>query len=878
MTSQSAPRLALRLLAWRVPAPDREYLIGDLLEAFADLQARSGTAAARRWFWRETIQILVTRWPASPNVVPDFSRGSSMSVLNSVRLAARSLVRAPALATLVIVTLALGIGATTSVYSVARVALFSAPPYPDSDRLSLVWERGADGSESNVGYATFRDLSRENVFESTAAMSYWMPTLNDGRETTRLAGQRVTWQFFSVLGIEPMLGRHFRAEEDRPEANRVLMLGHNLWRSRFGSDSSIVDRDIMVNGIAYRVAGVLPPTFESLLAPGTELWAPLGYDEGQPWACRTCRHLRMVARMGATQSLATVNQRIDGAYRRLKEQFPDSYKGPGTALVSVHEYVVRQTRPALIALLAAVGIVALIACFNAANLLLSRALRREGEFALRVALGASNGRLAGLLLSEGILLSMAAAALGSLLAFAGVDVLTRLAPDGVPRLDRVRVDGGALAFAFGLALCTGLGASLLPAFALLRSNLHESIRSGTRAVLGAGRHRLRGVLVAAEVALAVMLISGTSLLLGSVTRLLAVDGGFETRNRLSMELDLAGPGFADSGTVDQGWRRVLETVHAVPGVRAAALASQIPLGGNVDMYGMYLEDRAGSGPGDDPDVLRYAVTAAYIKTMEIPLLSGRDFTDADRAGAPAVALVNEAIANQLFPAGNAIGRRVRVGGSRPPVTIVGIVGNTLHRGMDDRQELQVYIPSSQWGEEGGMTLVVHTTMRPETVIGSIRSAVRQVVPGIAISKVATLERLMDVTTADRRFALALFTAFAGVALILAMAGLYGVLSATVVERTREIGVRTALGAPRGRILGLVLRQGMALTGLGLAVGLFATWGSTRVISTLLYGISASDPVVLTVVIFSLGAAALLACALPAWKASRVDPLIALRDG
>lgn len=797
-----------------------------------------------------------------------------MSFLHSARLAARSLMRAPALTTLVILTLALGIGATTAVYSVARAALFAAPPYPNSDQLSLVWELGGAGNESNIGYDTFEDLSRDNVFASTAAMSYWMPTLNDGSETTRLVGQRVTWRFFNVLGVQPMLGRGFRAEEDRPEANRVLILGYNLWRSRFGADSSIVDREIMVNGVAYRVAGVLPSTFESLLAPGTEVWAPLGYAD-QAWTCRTCRHLRMVARLAPGQSIAVANQRTDAAFQRLKEQFPDAYKGPGTALVSVHEYIVRKTRPALIALLAAVGIVALIACFNAAHLLLSRALRREGEFALRVALGASHGRLAGILLSEGILLSVAAAALGGVLAVAGVDVVVRLAPDGVPRLDQVRVDGGALAFAFALALCTGLVASLLPAFTLLRSNLHDSIRSGTRSVVGSGRHRMRGALVAAEVALAVVLISGTSLLLGSVTRLLAVDGGFATRNRVSMELDLAGPAFADSGSVEQAWRGVLDAVRAVPGVRSAALASQIPLGGNVDMYGMYLEDRRST---EGTDVLRYAVTPAYLETMEVPVLSGRAFTDADRVGAPSVALVNEAAAKRLFPGGNAIGRRARVGGSRPPVTIVGIVGNTLHRSMDDQQELQVYIPSSQWGEEGGMTLVAHTTVSSEASITAIRSAVRRAVPGIAISKVSTLDRLMDVTTADRRFALALFTAFAGVALLLAMAGLYGVLSATVVERTREIGVRTALGAPRGRILGLVLRQGMVLTGFGLGIGLFATWGSTRIISTLLFGIGASDPVVLVAVISSLAAAALLACALPAWRASRVDPVIALRDG
>jgi putative ABC transport system permease protein len=875
----TAPRLALWLLSLRVPEPDREYLIGDLLEAFDDGCTRHGARDARRWFWRETLHLLIAPWPAAPSIAGDPDPEASMiSFLHSIRLAFRSLTRAPALTVLVVFTLALGIGATTSVYSVARAALFAAPPYPDSDRLALVWERDPGGGESNVGFATYQDLSREDrVFESTAAMSYWTPTLSDGAETTRLSGQRVTWRFFEVLGVTPMLGRSFLPEEDQRGANLVLILSHNLWRSRFGADSSIVDRDITVNGVSYRVAGVLPPTFESLVVPGAELWAPLGYDASLSWACRSCRHLRMIARLRADNSPATATQQLDGTYRRLREQFPTEYAGTGTALVPLQEFVVRDTRPALIALLAAVGLVALIACFNAANLLLSRALRREGEFATRLALGASSGRLATLLLSEGLLIALAAGALGSLLALVGVDVVVRLAPEGVPRLDQVRVDAVVFMFAFGLALFTGLAASVLPAWALLRGGLHHGIRAGARSLVGSGRHRLRGALVAAEVALAVLLVSGTSLLLGSVTRLLGVNGGFSTANRLSMQLDLSGPGFADSGSIEQAWRGVLDAVQAVPGVRSAALASQIPLGGNVDLYGMHLEDRAGANPADDPYALRYAVTPRYLETMEIPVRSGRAFTDADRASAPSVALLNEAAANQLFPAGNAIGRRMRVGGSRPPVTIVGIVGNTLHRGMDARQEMQVYVPSSQWGEEGGMTLVVHTVVRSETAIPSIRRAVRRVVPGIAISRVATLERLMNVATADRRFALALFASFAGVALVLATAGLYGVLAATVVERTREIGVRTALGASRGSILAMVVRQGMLLTGLGLAIGLFATWGSTRVISTLLFGVGASDPLVLSVVISSLGVAALLACALPAWRASRVDPVIALRD-
>lgn len=868
------PPLALRLLTWRLPEPDREYLVGDLLESFHALCAREGVARARAWFWRETIHLVLSPWPG-PEPVDQHPREASMSFLNSLHVALRSLGRAPALATLVIVTLALGVGAATSVYSVARAALFDAPPFPDSDRLALVWEREKDGNETNLGFATIQDVIREGgVFQSAAAMSYWTPLISNSSETTRLAGQRVSWQFFDVLGVKPMLGRTFRPEEDRRGANAVVMMSHGLWSSRFGSDSAIVGREILVNGIAYSVAGVLPPSFESLLAPGTQIWAPLGYETSLSWACRTCRHLRLLARLRPDVSMDVAGSRLVDAYNRLKESFPQEYAGVGMSLTPLHEYVVRGTRPAFIALLAAVGVVALIACFNAANLLLGRALRRENEFALRVALGASAGRLSMMLLAEGLVIALAAAALGGVLAVAGVDVVLRLAPAGVPRLDRVQVDGGVLAFAAGLAMVTGLLASIVPAWALLRGGISDGMRGGARSVIGSGRHRLRGALVAAEVALAVVLVSSTSVLLASVSRLLAVDGGFATTNRLSMELNLSGPRYADSGSVAAAWRAVLDAAQAVPGTRSAALASMIPLGGNFDMYGLH---QGGTNPAEDPSALRYAVSPGYLGTMAIPVLAGRGFNSGDVAGAPIVALLNEAASRRLAPDGNALGIRFTIGGLREPATVVGIVGNTVHTGLDAAPDLQVYIPADQWGEEGGMVLVVHTSGRPESMIPQVRSALQNAVPGIAISRTASLELLIGRSTADRRFALVLFAGFAIVALILATAGLYGVLSATVVERTREIGVRTALGAPRGRILSMVVRQGLTLTAIGLAVGLVATWGTSRVISALLYGVRAFDPSVLVVVISTLGAAALLASALPAWRALRVDPMVALRD-
>ena len=375
MKPDAPPRLALRLLRWRVPDPDYEYFVGDLTEAFHDHVALHGEASARRQFWRETMVALTTRWrraelPAAETLPEDHMS----SPVQALRLALRSLSRAPALTALVVGTLALGIGATTSVYTVARAALLAPPPYTASDRLTLVFERERDGSENNVGYPTYEDMAREtNIVSSAAAMSYWVPTLNDGAESTRLQGQRVTWKFFDVLGVKPMLGRDFVEEEDRQGANRVVVLGYPIWNTHFGADSSIVGRTITMSGIAYQVVGVMPPTFESLLAPQAQVWSPLRYDTSLPYACRTCRHLRMIARLAPGVPVTTANQSLDAVFSRLKATFPNEYANPGVQLTTVHEYVVRGTRPAMLALLAAVALLTLIACFNAASLLLGRA-------------------------------------------------------------------------------------------------------------------------------------------------------------------------------------------------------------------------------------------------------------------------------------------------------------------------------------------------------------------------------------------------------------------------------------------------------------------------------------------------------------------------
>lgn len=878
--SSSPPRAALGLLAWRLGSAHNEFLVGDLLEAFDDRAQRHGAAAARRWFWRETVRIALHSWPAPRRVPAPPAEPPMKHLLNDLQFALRMVTRTPTVSLLTILTLALGIGATSAIFSVAYPALFRAAPYRDPSRLVLLWERDRDGSTSNIGYTTFRDLARDSrSIESAAAMSFWQPTVTDGAETERLDGQRVTHRFFEVLGVTPMLGRTFTPEEDRYQQNRSVVISHGLWQRRFGGDSTVLGRTLGIGAFTFTIVGVLPPTFESLLAPGTEIWAPLGYDESLAWACRTCRHLRAVVRLRPDVPVGAAEQELSGLMAGLVRQFPTEYAVPRVAVTPLREYVVRGTRPALLALLGAVLLVTLIACANAANLLLGRALRRESEFAVRTALGASRRRLAGQVVTEGLMLALIAGSLGIVIAIGGVQLLVRLAPPGIPRLDQVRVDGGILVFTLGLSLVAGLAASALPVLAAGRADLHGILKSGARGLALGVRHRLRAALVVSEVALAVMLLAGATLLFQSLGRLLSVNAGFEVARRLTMEVQVTGAATRNDTTIAAFWDAALQAVRTVPGVEDAAIASQLPLGGNVDLYGIHREEQGDANPAENPSAMRYAVTPGYLGAMGISLMAGRWLTEQDDAGAPPVVVVNRTMAERLYPGLSPIGHRVRMGGEDSPYrTIVGVVGNTLHRGLDAAEEMQIYVPTVQWGGESAMTLVVRTSGNPSSVTGAVRSALRSVGSPVAVAAVATMEQLVSRSTAERRFALALFQGFALVALVLAGAGIYGVLSASVVERTREIGIRSALGAPRERILGVVMRQGIVLTAVGVAIGLGASLAAGGLMARLLYGVRSYEPTALLFVAMTLGTLACVACAIPAWRASRVDPVTALRDG
>jgi putative ABC transport system permease protein len=869
------------LVQRRVPADEREFLLGDLTESYHDRVALAGGVSARRWFWRETVRLLLSPWPATRarRAAPLPQDTSMNTLLRDLQFAVRTLVRAPGLSLSTILTLAMGIGATSAIFGVVRPALLEPPRYADPARLALVFERDRDGGESNMGWLTFKDIERDSrTLDAAAAISYWQPILSGEAESERLNGQSVTHRFFDVLGVQPMLGRGFVAAEDLPGANRVAVLSHALWLRRFGGDRSIVGRGVPVNGVTFTVVGVLPPDFESVLAPGTDIWRPLGYEASQGWACRTCRHLRVIARVRAGVAREAAWRELEGLSVSLTRQFPDQYAAPGVVLTPLHDYVTRQARPALWALVAAVAFVALIACANAANLLLGRALRREPEFAIRTALGASRRRLVRLVASESVMLAVVAGSLGLLLAWGGVRFFLAMAPQGIPRLDQVRVDGPVAGFTFLLALVAGLAASVLPALTTGRADLHGVIKSGTRG-LASRSHRLRGSLVVAETALAVTLLAGATLLFQSLSRLLGVNAGFETERMLTMETQLSGPRYQDSGAVHRTQAVMLQAVRAVPGVEAAGFASQLPLGGNVDMYGIHLEDRPSANPEQDPSAMRYAVTPDYLAAMGIPLLRGRGITAADVETTPYAVVINQSMAETIFAGMDPIGRRLRMGGTDGPWrTVVGIVGNALHRGLDAPDEPQVYVPVTQWWEETGMTLVVRARTVPLSLVPTVRAAVASADRTVAIAKVATMEQLLARSTSQRRFALVLFAVFAGIALLLTAFGIYGVLAASVAERTREIGIRSALGAPQSRILGMVVRQGAALAGAGLVLGLGGALGLSKLLAKLLYGVRPENPAALLTVTFALAAVAVVACAVPAWRASRVDPMVALRDG
>ncbi|MEP6571343.1 MAG: ADOP family duplicated permease [Gemmatimonadota bacterium] len=875
-----APRLAVWLLEHLLPADCREALIGDLLELY---QGRSdaGGLGGQLWFWRATAGALLTCRTSQPRA-PTLRNHFLIGLTGDVHYAVRMLGRRPGFTALAALTLAVGIGATTAIFSVVDPVLFQALPYPHPDRLLVIMERSQDGTPSNSGFVTYTDLARQSrTLESIAAIGSWRPTISGESEPESLAGQHVSWTYFSVLGVRPALGRGFRAEEDVLNADRVTVLSDGLWRRRFGADTAIVGKRIVLDGVPFSVIGVMGPQFENPIGADVQLWTPLRYDASLPWACRTCRHLRMLGRLRVERTKSEAERELAVLSGQMFRAYPKEYPAEGFLVDRLSDSLAQSVRPALLAVLGGVALLLLIACANAASLILTRAQQREREFAIRLALGAARRRVVAQLLTESLLLAALGGVGGIVLAFAGLRLLRGLRPADLPRLDAVRLDARVLAFALATTALAGILSGLMPAFHAARNDLHAGMQRSGRGRTGPGSaHLSRGVLVIGEVAIAFMLMIGAGLLFRSVARVLAVAPGFETDHLLTMGVQVSGTRF-DNDTVTRAFfTEALRAVTAVPGVSSAAFVSQLPLAGNEDEYTVHSESHPNANPELDPWAVRYATSPGYLQAMRIPLLGGRLLEETDRAEAAPVIVISRTLASRLWPGKSPIGERVRVGAADdgPWRTIVGIVGDVRHESLDGEQTDAIYLPEVQWPRaDDAMDLAVRTRSDPAAIAPAVRRAVWSVDRDQAIVQVATMDQLVRATTARRRFSLALFGIFGVVAMVLAAAGIYGVLSGSVTARTREIGIRSALGASNGQLLRSVLREGLKLACTGLVLGGLGALALSRLLSGLLFNITPSDPLTYLAGGLLLLVVSVCACYLPARRAARVDPVIAFRS-
>lgn len=802
-----------------------------------------------------------------------------------VRYGLRRLRTNPGFSIVSVLTLALGIGATTAIFSVLNPILLASLPYPGAQRLVTIGDRADDGSQLAPTYGTFVELrARARSFVTMAAMDHWQPSLTATDQPERLEGERVSASYFETLGVRPIVGRDFTAADEALGGQKVAILSDRLLRRRFGGDRSLVGRAVQLDGDDYVVVGIMPPQFSNLLSPSSDIWSPLQDRVQAPFNSREWgHHYEIVARLAANRSLRGAQRELDEIGRASVPQFARptwADMSRGMIVRSLRDQVAGETKPALLAIAGAVVLLLAIACVNVTNLLLARAAQRRAEFAMRVALGAGRARLLRQLLTESLLLSLIGGVCGVLVAQLGVRALIALSPPGLPRLDAIGVDRSVLGFALATSTVIGLIVGLVPAIGAARQQLNERLHSGSRRTVGR-QGAARRVLVIAEVSLALVLLVGAGLLMRSLEHVLAVAPGFATSRLLTMQVVDAGHAYPSDAAKRLHLERALDAVRALPGVTAAAFTSQLPLSGEFDAYGYEIPSRTGASQGVIGSALRYEITPDYIKSMGIPLLRGRGLEAVDLGAVPQPVLINESFARRTFGTEDPIGQRIRfgpeVGSNRPWDIVVGIVGDVKQQSLSSPQLDAFYaLLGNWWWVDRVQSLVVRTTGDPALLAPSVKRALWSVDASQPIERVVTMEDLVALSTGQRRFTLIIIETFAISALVLAAIGIYGVLSGSVSERMREIGVRSALGASRQDILALVVRQGLGLALIGVLVGLSGAVVATRGIMTLMFGVSMLDPVTYAGVVTLLVLVAMLACWIPAWRAARVDPAITLR--
>ena len=805
------------------------------------------------------------------------------TLLQDVRYGVRMLRRTPGFTFAALLTLAIGIGANTAIFSVVDAVILRPLPYYEPERLVAVGDRTIDGDAANVGFMTVLDWrARSRTIESFALMRMWMPTLLIHGEAERVPAVRVSANYFAMMGVRPALGRDFTPDDDRPDHWRVLLLSDGLWRRRFSADPSVVGRTITMDGRAYQVIGVMPPDFEPLDAErfykaSAELWAPLGYAADGASSCRTCRHLRSFGRLvrGVTVEQATAE--MNTIREQMRRESPGDYDAASIAVVPLQLALTGHVRGALVVLLGAVAFVLLIACANVANLLLARSVTRQRELALRAVLGASRGRLVRQLLTESFMLGAGGAMAGVLLAAAALDGLTALAPVSLPRLSQVGIDGRVLAFTAAASILTSLFFGLLPAWRGGRTGAQRTLAVDSRSSVG-GRSRARAVLVVADLVLALVLLAGAGVMLRTVNALVRANPGFNPDRIVAIPFSVGGQKYAEDSAVLLFQQQLLERLRALPGVESVALAGQVPFGGDADCRGFHAQGRMKPNPVDDPCIELYSITPDYPRLMGIAILAGRGFTDADTTASTPVILISESTARLVWGSDSPLGGQVRTGGYATGTwrTVVGVVADVHHDDLTGAVTPAMYAPQTQTTNSVLVALVKSSTTDPEQLVPPARTVFRTLDPSVPLYDIATLPSLVARSSADRLFVMRLLAAFAAVAVLLAAIGLYGVVSHGVAQRTREVGVRIALGAQANDVRVLVLGGGAKLVAAGIAGGLLAAAVSTRFLGRLVFGVSPVDPLTLAGAAAVLIAVALAAHIVPIRRALRIDPASALR--
>ena len=811
------------------------------------------------------------------------------NLIDDFRFGLRILLRNPGFTLAACLVLALGIGANTAIFSVVNAVLLRPLPYQDAPRIMQVWHippaKSFPGMTLfSVSPANYLDWQAQNhSFEQMAA--YGFASFNVGGERPEaIRGSSVAPGFFSILRVQPVLGRIFSLDEDRPGQGNVVILGNNLWRDHFASDPTIVGRNVLLNSQPYTVIGVMPPKFK--FPDWADLWVPMAWSDERR-AVRGNHNYMVIGRLKPEVSVEQAKEDLSAISARLEQQYPEDDKGWGATLLPLREQLVGDVRPALLVLLGAVAFVLLIACANVANLVLAKTLARKKEIAIRTSLGASRAAVLRQILAETLILSISGAAFGLFLARFGITLMEKFLADQLPSSVEITLDAQVLTFTLFLALFAGILAGLLPAVRFTKTDIYEALKQGqSRGSSDSSGNKTRGLLVVSEVALSLVLLVGAGLMLRTLLQLSSVRPGFNPNNVLTAALPVPGTKFSTPAAESRFCVQLLEQLRATPGVLSAALIDSLPLDGGGSHQPIAVEGQPIVPMADQPEIDVRVISPGYLSTMRIPLLRGRDLNDADIVGRPPVVLISESVAKRFWPNDNPIGKHVTLTFSgKAAREVVGVVGDVKEDSLGQTRPTEaLYWPLSQMTAQPGetwrafgMSLAVRTSADPASATSAVSAAVHRVDPELPVVHVVTMEGLISASLSSQRFNVLLLGAFAGLALVLAAVGIYGVLSYTVRRRVREIGIRMALGASHSDVLRLVVADGMKPILLGVALGLAAALALSRVVASLIFGVRATDPLTFAAVALLLVAVGLLATVLPAYRATRVEPVSILRE-